>query len=92
MKATYVRDLGGWLGTARLYKVPEYKWSNSFEEGTAEYVAVSAVVALGGPETFIFPADADGTVLNWLELEGSFHGALDHVRALNNAGYEEVVV
>ena len=54
-----------------------------------EYVMVSAVDAFGaGPETYIFPASEDGKVTDWLEMEGSFKGALDHVGALRNAGYE----
>jgi hypothetical protein len=53
-----------------------------------EYVVVSAVVAtFSGPETYIFPADKDSKVLNWLELNGSFRGALDHAEALKGAGY-----
>lgn len=41
-----------------------------------------------GPETYIFPANEDGKVVHWAELEGSFRGGLDHERALRNAGFE----
>ena len=55
---------------------------------TTEYLAVSAADVTGsGPETYIFPADEDGEVLDWLELEGSYKGGLDHERALRGAGY-----
>lgn len=40
------------------------------------------------PETYIFGADSDGTVLDWHELPGSFQGAMDIPRALAGAGYE----
>lgn len=54
-----------------------------------EHVVVSAVNAFGmGEETYIFPADSEGAVTNWLELDGSFRGSADHERALRNAGYE----
>ena len=41
-------------------------------------------------ETYIFPADEDGNVLDWGELEGSYRGGMDHEEALHNAGYEIV--
>ena len=54
-----------------------------------EYVVVSAAdVMYSGPETYIFGADENGEVVDWLELPGSFRGKLDHVAALEGAGYE----
>jgi len=48
------------------------------------YVVVSAVVTRDtGPETYVFLCDSEGEVLNWLELDGSFKGELNHSRALN---------
>lgn len=56
-----------------------------------EFVRVSAVsVPFSGPETFIFPSDAHGEVLDWHQLPGSLKGALDHAAALRGAGYEIV--
>jgi hypothetical protein len=57
------------------------------------YVAVSAVPWVGSPgrskpETYIFPTDAMGQVLDWGELPGSFQGGMDHARALKGLGYE----
>lgn len=56
------------------------------------YVVVSAVTTWQcdgmGPETYIFAASEDGTVINWTELEGSQKGTLDHATALRDAGYE----
>jgi hypothetical protein len=53
-----------------------------------DFVLVSAVNSSDhGPETYIFPADRGGNVLSWTELDGSFIGSLDHIKALKNAGY-----
>jgi len=40
-----------------------------------------------GPETYIFPANGNGKVLSFLELEGSYRGGLNHFKALEGAGY-----
>lgn len=83
---------GDWTGDARLYRLsPPLR--EQCEDARAivmhEYVVVSACDAIfSGPETYIFPADATGQVEGWGELDGSFRGAQDHARALNNAGYE----
>jgi hypothetical protein len=64
-----------------------------------DYVVVSAINPkimegmgqfkdLFQPETYIFGARPDGTVLAWEELPGSFQGAMDIPRALAQAGYE----
>lgn len=56
-----------------------------------EYVWVSAAhVVFSGPETYIFPCNAEGEVTNWGELPGSFKGDLDHEEALRGAGYEVI--
>jgi len=78
---TFVKELPGWAGDARLYRLSEPL------EGH-EYVVVSATdVVFSGPETYIFASDADGEVTNWGELDGSFRGAKDHEAALAGAGY-----
>ena len=79
----------------RLYKVDpplvgeNYDYESEKDvEVSYEYVIVSAVYAMfGGPETYIFGANAEGDILDWGELEGSFRGGLDHKRALQGAGY-----
>lgn len=58
------------------------------EEGPFEHVVTSSNTILGRPETYIFGSDAEGAILDWGELPGSFKGALDHEQALTNAGYE----
>lgn len=82
MQAKFVKHIESMRGAAHLYELSE-----PLEEH--QYVVVSAVnVPFGGPETYIFPADREGNIINWGELDGSFKGALDHSRALKNAGYE----
>lgn len=82
---------GGWHGEARLYRLSE-PMTNAYEgeEPTSfnhVVVSTSSKVRL---ETYIFPSDDEGNILNWLEQEGSFINYLDHEKALNNVGYEVV--
>ena len=73
---------GRGTGEMRLYKLDPPL------DGSVAYVVVSATVAMfSGPETYIFPADSDGEITDWGELEGSYRGGLDHAEALANAGY-----
>jgi hypothetical protein len=70
----------------RIYKL-DPPMADYFDNLT-EYVLVSAAtVPFSGPETFIFPCDADGEVDNWMEMDGSYIGGLNHEIALLNAGY-----
>lgn len=79
---------GRGTGEMRLYKL-DPPMGGEYVDGPIEYVVVSATVAMMvGPETYIFPADAEGKITDWGELDGSFRGSLDHDRALANAGYE----
>lgn len=86
-------------GTARLYKLSEsvpYGWLDWEDEEagidnreTTEYVIVSAaVVMFTGPETYIFPSNKDGDIVDWGEMDGSYRGDLNHQRAIENAGWE----
>jgi len=91
-KAIRIKRLPSWRGDAALYKVEPPLDGN-------EHVVVSAVdLALRFPtygdprpmqiETYIFPADEHGEVLDYGELSGSMKGTLDHAEALRRAGYE----
>lgn len=87
MEATLVKDLPpSPTGAAqKLYKLSEpyeVKDWNGEVERTIEYLVVSAVSVLGTPETYIFPADENGEVVDWGELPGSFKGGFDHERAI----------
>lgn len=92
--ATFIRQLPreGLPVDARLFRVdpPMTDWN---ETTTFEYVVVSGsrVPELRQPETYLFGADEHGKILDWLELDGSFQGDVDHVKALNNAGYRVVI-
>lgn len=99
--ATFVKGLSDMRGHASLYKldpplvVTDCDWNAEEADRevleTHEYVVVSAVVVpFNGPETYIFPANAEGHITSWGELEGSFRGGLDHAEALKGAGYKIV--
>lgn len=95
--ATYIRQItnGDYAGDARLYRLSEpvsYGWDYETDkaEGETLYVIVSAnVVYFSGPETFIFPSDSNGKIIDWAEMGGSFKGSLDHSKAIRNAGWIE---
>lgn len=95
--ATFVKTLSDFTGTANLYRLNPpltLRDRDRDRDGdgpvTAEYVVVSATVVPfgGGPETYIFAADAAGEITSWLEMDGSYRGGLDHEEALRGAGYE----
>jgi len=94
--AKFIRTLTeGFRGTAKLYAVsPRIKyrtWNDSLDEvaKTAGFVVVSAAdVPYTGPETYIFPADEKGEIVDWGELDGSQRGKVSHEHVLIEAGYE----
>jgi hypothetical protein len=62
--------------------VPPYEGS--------DYVVISALPCAfdtGRPETYIFPADSDGKILSYGELDGSRRGVCDHDVILSEIGY-----
>lgn len=65
----------------------ETDWEGT--QTTHEIVVVSGVYAMfSGPETYIFPGNADGEITDFGELKGSFRAAIDHELALRGMGYE----
>ena len=92
MKAVFLRNLDGFPGHASLYKLDEEigycaDWNEPGKfAGYTRYVVVSATDVMDGPETYIFPADEDGNVLDWQEMPGSYRGGLDHAEALRRMG------
>jgi hypothetical protein len=89
------RKLDTFTGDAALFSVDppmeDCRWNDDDERETIKYnyVVVSATIApYSGAETYIFGADAEGKVLSWSELDGSYRGGLDHEEALRNAGYQ----
>lgn len=82
-------------GSAGFYKLSEpIEWSEyDFEKEESishktSFVVVSATIAMfTGAETYIFPADKDGNIVDYGELEGSYRGGLDQKAALEGAGF-----
>jgi hypothetical protein len=88
MKAKFIKKLEGFRGNAGLYHVePAVKWGYGEPKETS-FVIVSAVNDSYAHETFIFPANEEGKILDWSELEGSMTGTTSHEEALNAQGYE----
>jgi hypothetical protein len=79
--ATKVRDLDNFTGMAALYKL-------SKPLKGYDYVAVSAAWFYAQVETYIFPSNENGEVVDWGELPGSQCGVYNHETVLNDAGYE----
>lgn len=83
--AVFIKSLP-WRGDARLFKVePPY--------GGHSYIVVSAALVLfSGPETYIFPADVNGEVTDWCEMDGSRKGSHSHLSVLEDIGYSIAVL
>ena len=61
------------------------------DEKTTDHIYVSAAIGARADEVYLFPADANGRVLNWLELPGSRRGT-DNIRmTMMDAGYDSSV-
>ena len=56
---------------------PPIAYGRDEPEGEAEYVLFSAVNNQYASETFIFPADKYGNILNWHEMYGSHSLGMD---------------
>jgi len=87
LNAKFIKDLDGFSGSAKLFSVDppikDYDGETSFS-----HVVVSATIAMySGAKTYIFGANADGRVIDWGELPGSYRGGLSHTDALEGAGY-----
>jgi len=82
-KATFIKNMSKWRGDARLYNlIPPLKW----EGGETNFVVVSYLPDI--PETYMFPSDSEGNVIDWGELDGSQKGDIPHSFVLREAGYE----
>ena len=86
--ATLVRDTeeprAGSVGSMHGKKLWKVDPPVKYDGGETSFVVTSAAsVMFSGPETYIFPADEDGKILDFLELPGSFRGGLDHQEAID---------
>lgn len=91
---SHVRELdrNPWARRQALYRLSEpvsygFDWETQSFTGTTEHVIVSSITTPAGPETFIFPARADGSPLDYLEMPGSAPGSWTHEQALRRAGW-----
>jgi hypothetical protein len=86
MKAIFLNDLPDWQGDAKLFKVdPVIRYSGAC---ATDHVVVSKVNHAFAHETYIFPANSVGEVIDWVELEGSACGEHSHDDVLRSLGYE----
>lgn len=84
-----VRDVEGFTGKASLYRLSEiieYGFGDETNH-TGYVIASTAIDPFTGIQTYIFPADEDGNVLDWGELTGSRKGTTSHAEVLSGAGY-----
>lgn len=89
--ATLIKDdLPNFNGHAALYRfdppLQDTDWEGKPDGDPHEFVVVSAVCGWAH-ETYLFPADADGNITNWGELDGSTKNTTSHAEAIQNAGY-----
>lgn len=84
--AEFVKEITGNRADQRLYSLSEpydvKSWADGTVERTITHVVTSAVSTYSGPETYLFAADEEGDVIDWMELPGSFRGSLDHDAAI----------
>jgi len=52
-----------------------------------EYV-ISSVGGLVSVETYLFPSNESGEIVDWMELKGSQRGVADTTKPLRDLGYE----
>ena len=91
-KAKLIKEnLKDFTGIANLYELTPARKEKDFDDKikSYKYVIVSAAnVMFSGPETYIFPANEKGKVVDWGELDGSYQGGSSHEKALRNMGYK----
>jgi hypothetical protein len=82
MKAILVKNiLKGFARHAALYRMEPPLDGHGF------VIASATSLTPTGPETYLFPADAEGGVVSWAKMDGSYRGGLSHAEAFAGAGY-----
>jgi hypothetical protein len=89
--ATKIRD-GLLRGDAVLWQLSKpvnygYSWDDEEDRGATEYGITSRVANGWAVETYIFPANAEGEVIDWSEMDGSVRGPASHETVIANAGW-----
>lgn len=89
--ATLIRDnLPGFRGHAALYRCspPIEGYERGKQKERHVFVVASASNAFGGgPETYLFPSNEAGEIVDWGELPPSQRGTLSHDKVFTEAGY-----
>ena len=83
--ATYIGSAKDMSGDARLYFVDPPHFAH--DGRSHEFVISSAVDNGWARETYLFPADGDGYVIDWIEMPGSVKGTVDPEYPLLQLGY-----
>ena len=84
--ATQIKDVSDqFRGRAAVFNVVPAM--EDYDGNKWDHVVVSTAPAITGTETYIFPSDPEGNIVDWCELEGSMRGCDSWSDALNNAGY-----
>lgn len=83
--ATYLGKANGMSGDARLYRCEPALLT--YDGDSVEYVISSAVDNAFATETYLFPANPDGDVVDWMEMPGSRRGVVDPEYVLSELGY-----
>jgi len=81
--AKYIKtEISGSGAEQKLYELSE---KVKEDDNEFDHIIISAVTApFSGPETYIFPANKEGEIIDYGELSGSYRGGLDHDTALND--------
>ena len=92
MKATFVADVSAeFNGHAELFKLDTAMRVGDTKRGRKyNHIVVSAVNSRWTTETYIFPSNQNGEILDYTELHGSYKGDTNIDRALAYGGYEVV--
>lgn len=57
-------------------------------EGHKYVITSTSNVQFSGPETYMFPANEKGTIIDWCELPASYRGDLNHEKCFEDIGYK----
>lgn len=86
-------DYPGVMGEATTYYLDPPLEQAAWDTGATQshaYVWVSQAAPLGDWETYIFPADSDGEVTSWGELDGSRKGLVTPDNLMRELGYKVI--
>lgn len=81
MKAAAIKRMLDMRGDALLFELDPPYYSN-------KYVVSSAIENEFAMETYLFAADEEGNITNWLELPGSVRYVYDPYLPFVEAGYD----